>query len=82
LIFGLQRLRALSPEAFAEIARALDDKVEELLAMCRTIEARLREGGDSESADLLGVMVLEWETAIDVPALAFPSLLDRHDQTG
>ncbi len=79
MISGLQRLRAQSPEAFAEIARALDDKIEELLVMCRSIEARLREDGHLESADLLGVMLLEWETTLEVPALAFPALLERSD---
>lgn len=82
MFIGLQRLRAQSPEAFAEIARALDAKIEELLALCRETEARLRESGDTASADLLGVMVLEWETAIDIPALAFPELIDLTDPTG
>ncbi len=80
MISGLQRLRAQNPEAFAEIARALDDKIEELLAMCRSIEARLREDGHSESADLLGMMVLEWETTLEIPALAFPALLERPER--
>lgn len=78
-IAGLQRLRAHSPEAFAEIARTLDSKIEELLMVCRAIEARLRQSGDDEAASLLGVMVLEWETTLDVPALTFPSLLERDD---
>jgi hypothetical protein len=78
-IVGLQRLRARSPEAFAEIARTLDAKISELLAVCRTIEARLRQAGDTEAADLLGVMVLEWETTIDVPALTFPFLLEDEE---
>lgn len=75
MFLGLQRLRAQSPEPFAQVARALDVKVEELLAVCRSIETRLRESGDTEAADVLGVVVLEWETALDVPALAFPFLL-------
>jgi hypothetical protein len=78
-IVGLQRLRAQSPQAFAEIARTLDTKVQELLTVCRTVEARLRESGDTEAADLLAVMVLEWETTIDVPALTFPFLLERDE---
>jgi hypothetical protein len=76
-IVGLQRLRAQSPHAFAEIARTLDTKVHELLTVCRAVEARLRQSGDTEAADLLGMIVLEWETTIDVPALTFPFLLER-----
>lgn len=81
-IVGLQRLRAQSPDAFAEIARTLDSKIHELLTVCRAVEARLREAGDTEVADLLGVMVLEWETTIDIPALTFPYLLERDEPTG
>lgn len=82
MIAGLQRLRAHSPDAFAEIARTLDAKIEELLTVCRTIEGRLRLAGDNEAADLLGVMVLEWETTFDVPALTFPHLLEPDDRIG
>jgi hypothetical protein len=82
LIAGLQRLRAQNPTAFGEIARTLDNKIEEMLAVCRTIEGRLRQGGDSETADLLGMMVLEWETTLDFPALLFPHLLDRDERAG
>jgi hypothetical protein len=78
-IAGLQRLRAHHPEAFAEIARTLDSKIEELLVVCRAIESRLRQSGDHDAANLLGVMVLEWETTLDVPALTFPFLLERDD---
>jgi hypothetical protein len=74
---GLQRLRARNPDAFAEIARTLDAKIEELLVVCRAIEARLRRSGDTEAANTLGVMILEWETTLDVPALTFPFLLDE-----
>ena len=81
-IKGLQRLRAQAPDAFAELARTLDSKVEELLAVCRTLEMQLGETGEGAAADLLGVMVLEWETSLDVPALTFPALLGWDGSTG
>jgi hypothetical protein len=76
MLMALRQLRAHSPETFAEIARALDSKIHELLAVCRDLEGGLRESGDIEAADLLGVMVLEWETAFDLPALVFPFLME------
>ncbi len=82
MILGLQHLRAQNPAVFAEIARALDTKMNELLEVCRAIETRLRQAGDSDTADLLGIMVLEWETTLDVPALTFPFLLERNESSG
>jgi len=80
-IEGLQRLRAQAPEAFAEIAATLDAKVEEFLAVCRSLESLLREMGENAAANLLGVIVLEWETSMDVPAFTFPFLLGQEEST-
>ena len=49
--------------------------------MCRSLESLLREMGENAAANLLGVIVLEWETSMDVPAFTFPFLLGQEEST-